>query len=358
MAGRGDHSFALALAASLALHAAGAGWVLQYGVFTARPSPRASAGPRVAQDEPIFRPESPVVPPLFGHAEGRGAAANASAGEERMTGPDAAQAQAFLSRDPAGAGRVGDDPSMSVLPRAASAFAPAASPPPEEPADVPAEPAFGLPSRVLPLPPAPRRVASASPAPESSTPAVEAAPAAPAAAPPAPASESNSAPDPAAAVAPADRASINAGGEDDTSLVRTKDSPLRAAAAPSPAGAAGASAPAADPAIMSDSESDPFSPGTAEFFRDGRVDVRFGRKVKTVRPRLSLADRYDLVSLPSPRMLVRVRLDGEGAVRMVDILKSTGSDSADQAVKVALYQWWFEPRKGGEDVVEFPIVWH
>ena len=41
---------------------------------------------------------------------------------------------------------------------------------------------------------------------------------------------------------------------------------------------------------MSDSESDPFAHGSNSIeFRDGRADVRFGRKVKTVRPRLSLA---------------------------------------------------------------------
>ena len=59
---------------------------------------------------------------------------------------------------------------------------------------------------------------------------------------------------------------------------------------------------------------------------------------------------------------VRVRVDTEGAVRQVDILKSSGSESADQAVKVALYQWWFEPKKDEAgnaiaSVVTFPIVW-
>ena len=49
---------------------------------------------------------------------------------------------------------------------------------------------------------------------------------------------------------------------------------------------------------MSDSESDPFAAAKGVIFRDGRVDVRMGRKVKTVRPKLSLADQYDLLAMP------------------------------------------------------------
>jgi TonB family protein len=56
-----------------------------------------------------------------------------------------------------------------------------------------------------------------------------------------------------------------------------------------------------------------------------------------------------------PRLIVRVHIHGDGSVRRVDIVKSTGSAAADQEVKVALYQWWFEPTK--DDVVEFPITW-
>jgi TonB family protein len=129
-------------------------------------------------------------------------------------------------------------------------------------------------------------------------------------------------------------------------------------------GTPGAPTASADPAIQSDSESDPFAAnasGSVEF-SDGRVDARFGRKVRTVRPRLSLAAKYDLLGTPQPRMLVRLRIDGDGDVRYVEILRSSGSPSADQAVRVALYQWWVEPKKDRAgrpvgDVVEFPIVW-
>jgi TonB family protein len=113
---------------------------------------------------------------------------------------------------------------------------------------------------------------------------------------------------------------------------------------------------------MSDSESDPFAPGMSVDFRDGRVDARLGRKVKTVRPKLSLASRYDLQGSLYPSMKVRVQIDAEGVVRKVDILKSSGSVGADQSVEVALYQWWFEPikDKAGHAIASeltFPIVW-
>ena len=111
---------------------------------------------------------------------------------------------------------------------------------------------------------------------------------------------------------------------------------------------------------MSDSESDPFSKNNAGVtFRDGRVDVRVGRKVKTVRPRLSLAAQYDLFAMQFPRMVVRLSVDPSGSVRRVEIVKSTGSATADQDVKVALYQWWVEPAKNGAgvDTIEFPITW-
>jgi TonB family protein len=249
-------------------------------------------------------PPPPPTPPsylLFGDSHGTGEAANASPGEKPMMGRDGPQVQAFLSRDPVGAGDVGHDPSMSVLPRGAPAQPSAqASAQQELPASPPTLKAIGVADSVQAW--SKPHVARAAPA-------------------------------PAAAQAPA--------------------------AVPAPVGA---ELPPADPAIMSDSESDAFAKGNAIEFKDGRVDVRFGRKVKTVRPRLSLAATYDLMAMEGPRMVVRVSVDPTGNVRLVNIVKSTGSESADQAVKVALYQWWFEPPKDKSgkalaDVVEFPIVW-
>ena len=295
-----DPTFAFALCASLALHALGVGAMIhEYVRDAANPDlPPASASREVA------RAVDSDADPLFGDPTGRGDAANASPGELPMIGREAPEVQAFLSRDPVGAGAVGDDPSMSVLPQAAAAFAALAPPLP-----APSAPPLGV---------SPLAADLQSPA-----------------------------------------------GHDATTLVRTKDAPLPAPSADTPeaTSVAASDAPAADPAIMSDSESDPFS--TTEHsvtIRDGRVDVKLGRKVKTVRPRLSLAAQYDLIAMQFPRIVVRVSVDAEGAVRKVDIAKSSGSEGADQAVKVAVYQWWFEPKRdpGGRrlaDVLEFPITW-
>ena len=73
-------------------------------------------------------------------------------------------------------------------------------------------------------------------------------------------------------------------------------------------------------------------------------------------------DSSQLYRHASNVMAVRIHVESNGAVRQVEIVKSTGSDSADQDVKVALYQWWFEPPKDKAgvalaDVVEFPIIW-
>jgi TonB family protein len=152
-------------------------------------------------------------------------------------------------------------------------------------------------------------------------------------------------------------------GTDDTALLRMKNSPLAKSQAPVQGSAAPSSnAPAADPAIMSDSESDPFSPDMRVALHDGAVEARLGRKVKTVRPKLSLAARVDLMSMDGPRMTVRLMIDPEGAVRKVDIVRSSGSVGTDEAVKVALYEWWVEPKKDElghaiASVITFPIVW-
>jgi TonB family protein len=94
---------------------------------------------------------------------------------------------------------------------------------------------------------------------------------------------------------------------------------------------------------MTDSESDPFAVvGSAEF-RQGSVKARFGRKVTTVRPRLSLAGRQDLLIVEQPRVILRVRVDETGAVRDVKVVASSGSNEIDQPCVLAMYEWWFEP---------------
>ncbi len=111
---------------------------------------------------------------------------------------------------------------------------------------------------------------------------------------------------------------------------------------------------------MSDSESDPFSKNPSVTISEGGVEAHLRRKVKTVRPRLSLAAQIDLLGLQFPKMELRVHLNPDGKVKKVDIVKSSGSESADQEVKVAVYQWLFAPRRvksNAPDIVSFEIDW-
>jgi TonB family protein len=303
---RPDHSLTVALCVSLVAHT-GMVFVLA-GRALDNPQPdllslRRAENP-VDSQSPIYLARRPPPPTdlLFGAQDGAGDAANSAPGDRPLVGRDAGQVQAFLSRDPIGGGHVGEEPTMNVVPPSEWSNPPAAQARPLIVAMVDSAPAFGVRGPDLPAPHMKRDLPLVS--------------------------------------EPAEQAP------------RLNDG------AP-----ASSNAPAADPAMMSDSESDPFARSANSIeFHDGRVDVRYGRKVKTVRPRLSLAAKYDLLGMQYPRMVVRMYVESSGEVRRVDIVKSTGSDSADQEVKVALYQWWIEPPKDKRgvalaDVVEFPIVW-
>ena len=279
---RRDHSFLAAIIVSLVLHALLLEASIRYSRYSwggylppPKQSPQASAI-YIAQRDASLE---------FGAVDGHGNAANASPGDLPMLGRDGDQTQAFLSRDPVGPGRVGDDPSMSVLPQVVSPTPPSPGLQAEK-IGVPSQSADLKPPQVKPPP-----------------------------TPPLPPNEQ---------------------GHDATNLVRTKDSPIAPPDSTKGGGSTGSTPPAADPAIMSDSESDPFAPGMKVDFRDGRVEARLGRKVKTVRPKLSLAAQYDLQSTIDPSIRVSVHIDANGAVSKVDIVKSSGSDGADQAVIVAL----------------------
>jgi TonB family protein len=118
--------------------------------------------------------------------------------------------------------------------------------------------------------------------------------------------------------------------------------------------------PAADPAQESDSESDAFSRIGAASFRDGKLDVQFGRKVKTVRPRLLVAGQVDAFALRNPSVTLKVHIDATGKVTQVAVHKSSGSNEIDQPCRVAMYEWWFEPLKDKNgtpipDVILFTI---
>jgi len=298
--GNRDHTFAVALIASLLLHAA---IVFVVADDALRRADRGTAHAGRAAVTPVDEVSYVVRPPpprrlddLFGDARGTGDSINMRRGEQPMQGRDGGQTQGFLSRDPVGMGKIDKEPSMSVLPSGSAIVSPlkGLSPPPSPP------PASIVPFGVAEL-------TETLPSPH---------------------------------------------------VTRARPRYAPPAATPTPPGAPGAEVAAADPAVMSDSESDPFTKRTddnAVVFRDGRVEARLGRKVKTIRPHLSFASQVDLMATQFPRLVVRVHIQPDGSVRRVDIVKSSGSVTADQEVKVALYEWWFEPAK--DNVVEFPIVW-
>ena len=118
--------------------------------------------------------------------------------------------------------------------------------------------------------------------------------------------------------------------------------------------------PAADPAQMSDSESDAFSKIGSAQFRDGRLDVRFGRKIKTTRPHIPIVGQIDAFALRNPEVTLKVDIDPTGKVTEVKVHKSSGSNEIDTPCLEAMYDWWFEPLKdaGGKpipDTVLFTI---
>jgi TonB family protein len=108
---------------------------------------------------------------------------------------------------------------------------------------------------------------------------------------------------------------------------------------PTPAGSG------ADPAPQSDSESDAFSVLGSVQFRAGRVIVQSGRQVKTRRPRIGLAGMVELAQRSTAQVELKVSVDAAGKVTDVDVARSSGSNDIDQPCRVAMYDWWFEPKK-------------
>jgi protein TonB len=124
--------------------------------------------------------------------------------------------------------------------------------------------------------------------------------------------------------------------------VKTEAAVVIPAPPPRPQAVAGSGA---DPAPQSDSESDAFSVlGTAQF-RAGRVTVRSGRQVKTRRPKIGLAGMVDLAERNAAQVVLKVSVDAAGKVTDVQVAKSSGSNEIDQPCRVAMYDWWFEPKK-------------
>jgi outer membrane biosynthesis protein TonB len=117
----------------------------------------------------------------------------------------------------------------------------------------------------------------------------------------------------------------------------------------------------ADPAQESDSESDPFSKtAISAVLRDGKLDVREGRKIKTTRPHFLPGSEAAFYANPNATLVLKIQIDATGNVKHVETIRSAGSVEIDQPCEVAVYDWWFEPthNKAGKpvpDVVVFTI---
>jgi TonB family protein len=116
----------------------------------------------------------------------------------------------------------------------------------------------------------------------------------------------------------------------------------------------------ADPLQQSDSESDAFTTSGSAVFHDGRISVRNGRKIKTVRPQLLVPGLLDTLGVSDPTLQLKIHVDVTGKVTLVNVVRSSGSNDIDQPCVVAVYDWWFEPRvdhkgKPIPDVVDFTI---
>ncbi len=103
---------------------------------------------------------------------------------------------------------------------------------------------------------------------------------------------------------------------------------------------------AADPAPQSDSEIDAFAADGVAEFKSGKTDVQFGRKTKLTRPRVLLAGQFDLIGAAGPRVVLEIHTSTTGKVTDVSIAKSSGSRNIDDPVRLAAYDWWFEPPLG------------
>lgn len=99
-----------------------------------------------------------------------------------------------------------------------------------------------------------------------------------------------------------------------------------------------------DPSPQADTESDAFSAQAYVEFSRGRTNVQLGRKSRLTRPRLTLYGQVDLVARAKPSLVLQIRIDAQGDVRGVEVIRSSGSPDIDQACRVAAFEWWFEPR--------------
>ena len=101
----------------------------------------------------------------------------------------------------------------------------------------------------------------------------------------------------------------------------------------------------ANPAQQSESDSDAFTKLGVAVFHNGKLSIRSGRKVRTVRPQLLVPGILDVIGVQNPTVILKINIDPTGKVTFVDVLQSSGSNDIDQPCVVAVYDWWFEPAR-------------
>ncbi|HEV7300958.1 MAG TPA: TonB family protein [Tepidisphaeraceae bacterium] len=254
----------------------------------------------------------------LGEETGTGTAIAPMIGDQDALARQANSDQPFTSLDPAGFGKVGDPPAPSAAP-------------PGEGGGGGAPARFGLPSDTSTMPqPRPRPPLAqrrAVPTAEEISPSGTS-PALP--------------PDVASNLSISELPTVQEPAEAPQTQVMAANLSNVPQATVAP-GAPGERAASADPAPLADSEIDPFAKTGAAEFRSGRTNVQFGRKSKLTRPRVLLAGQMDLIGKANPRVTLAIATDASGKVTDVAVRQSSGSPNIDQPVRVAAYDWWFEP---------------
>lgn len=329
--GRKQAIFPIALACSLGLHAVGMDLYVRYGSFLIQPVTR-PVRPRTA--ELVLKIDPQMMD--FGEATGRAIGSNKSPGDQPMLAREADEDQALLSREPEGAGKLAAPAADIAAPPGGGNRSVLASPavpaPPPEPSTearspAPAPAAVAAVKDLTPREPSPQAQVQVSPT----------------------ATEIPTAPQVVQAPAPAP----------------TPPAPVPvqvAAVAPSPDPRPGAPTAPGLPIPQTDSDSDPFSRigDKRVVFRNGRLDVQLGRKVKTVRPQIGIGGELDALGMPMVVVAVEVHIGTDGHVTQVELIRKSGSVAIDEPTRNALYLWEFEPThdKAGRaipDVLYFRI---
>ena len=109
-----------------------------------------------------------------------------------------------------------------------------------------------------------------------------------------------------------------------------------------------------EPAEQGESDLDPFAKEEGVSFTPGGTIARQGREVKMARPRIDLGFMADATRMSGRDLVVRMSIetDGVGHPTRVQVVDSSGSNTIDDAVRLAMYDSWF----GGKMPVRFPFT--